>query len=247
MSSTDPLISVIIPFYNCPYVAQAIESVLNQTYPYVELIVVNDGSTKHQDLISPYLSKIVYKEQTNKGAASALNHGIKQAKGEYLVWLSSDDLIDPYKIEYQLHFMKERNALISFTNYNFIDENQQITKYNAGAFYKNDLEVLRGLQEYNPINGCTVMMSTKIIETIGYFNEELKYTQDYEYWIRVALQFPIHYYHITLTNYRVHEAMGTIRHKKEIVTEFTELNNQYKQRIDQLITERMYSQNQLSK
>ena len=62
---------------------------------------------ENQQLITPYLSSIIYIEQTNKGVASALNQGINSPKGEYLVWLSSDDLISPYKIEHQLNFMQK--------------------------------------------------------------------------------------------------------------------------------------------
>lgn len=235
MPSSDPLVSILIPFYNCPYVTQAIESALNQTYPFIEVIVVNDGSTKHQDLIKPYLSRVVYIEKTNNGVASALNQGIQQAKGDYFVWLSSDDMIDPHKVEYQLRFMQERNYSISFTNFNYIDKNSQITKYNIGIHFQNDLEVLKFLQCSNPINGCTVMMSRKVVEATGYFNENLKCAQDYEYWIRASLHFTVHYIPITLTNYRVHEEMGTIRHSKEALEEFNAVKDKYSQIIDTLI------------
>ncbi|MFZ0444325.1 MAG: glycosyltransferase [Bacillus sp. (in: firmicutes)] len=238
MSTSDPLVSVIIPFYNCSYVAQAIESVLSQTYPHIELLVVNDGSYENQHLITPYLSKITYIEQTNKGVASALNQGIKHAKGEYLVWLSSDDLISPYKIEHQLNFMQENNALISFTCFNIINNDNQITQYNVGKYFKDDIEILQTLQEFNPINGCTVMFSKEIIKTIGFFDENLKYAQDYDYWIRTALHFPIHYFHMTLTNYRVHEAMGSIRFNKEQNIEFHSVRSKYKIIIGKLILEK---------
>ena len=238
MSAMHPLVTVIIPFYNDAYVPQAIESVLKQTYPHVELILVNDGSYENQQLITPYLSNITYIEQINKGVASALNQGIKQAKGEYLVWLSSDDLISPYKIEHQLNFMQENNALISFTNFNIIDKDNQITQYNVGKYFENDVEILQTLQEFNPINGCTVMLSKEIIKTIGFFDENLKYAQDYDYWIRTALHYPIHYFHMTLTNYRVHDAMGSIRFNKEQQFEFHSVRDKYKNIIGNLISEK---------
>ncbi|TKH07766.1 glycosyltransferase [Peribacillus simplex] len=236
MSNHHPLVSVVIPFYNCQYVAQAIESVLRQTYPHVELIVVNDGSNKFQDLISPYLSKITYIEQVNKGVAAALNHGIKKAKGEYLVWLSSDDIMDDHKIELQLNFMNSVNSFLSFTNFNIINENSQITSYNVGINFQKELEFLQALHEFCPINGCTVMMSRKVIETIGYFNEQLKYAQDYEYWLRVTLHFPIHYFHITLTNYRVHQLMGSILNNHDQMTEFYSIREKYREKISELIS-----------
>ena len=82
------------------------------------------------------------------------------------------------------------------------------------------------------------MLSKEIIKTIGYFDENLKYAQDYDYWIRTALHFPIHYFHMTLTNYRVHDAMGSIRFNKEQQAEFHSVRDKYKNIIGNLIFEK---------
>ncbi|GJM76095.1 hypothetical protein HMSSN036_83110 [Paenibacillus macerans] len=87
-----PTVSVIIPFYNCPYVEQAVQSALNQTYRPLEVIVVDDGSTSHAERLAPYRPHIHYLGKANGGTASALNHGIRHASGEYIAWLSSDDV-----------------------------------------------------------------------------------------------------------------------------------------------------------
>ncbi|MBU8769290.1 glycosyltransferase [Cytobacillus oceanisediminis] len=241
MTAFNPLVSVIIPFYNCSFVGQAIESVLMQTYQNIELIVVNDGSSKYHHLISPFLKKIVYLEQSNKGTASALNQGLKHANGEYLVWLSSDDLINPNKIEYQLNFMKEKNSLVSFTNFNKIDKENRIIKYNAGLTFNNNLEILLALQNYNIINGCTVMMLRRVFETVGGFNEKLKYTQDYEYWLRIAFHYRFDFYPITLTNQRIHEEMGTNVHLSELLKEFEMVKNLYRNKLTNLIKVQSFS------
>lgn len=235
MCEKQPLVSVIIPFYNCPYVSEAIDSVLKQTYKEIEIIVVNDGSTKHVDLVGPYLSKIMYIEQLNMGVASALNQGLKHANGDYIVWLSSDDLFDKKKIELQLQFMLESNSDMSFTNFNIINENNQITKYNVGKNFTSEFQFLQSLRDYCPINGCTIMMTKSIRDNIGYFDETLRYVQDYDYWIRTALQYPINYFHSTLTNYRVHKNMGSIVHNKEQMDEFYRVREKYRDQIDCLI------------
>ncbi|WP_394514565.1 glycosyltransferase family A protein [Priestia aryabhattai] len=92
-------VSIIIPFYNCSYIDQAIQSALNQTYQDIEIIVVNDGSSKFNEKITPYLDRILYIEKENGGTASALNLGIKNATGEYFAWLSSDDIFLPIKYQ----------------------------------------------------------------------------------------------------------------------------------------------------
>ncbi|MDQ0232508.1 glycosyltransferase family 2 protein [Metabacillus malikii] len=236
MTILNPLISVVIPFYNCRYVNQAIVSVLKQSYPHIEIIVVNDGSTTNQHLITPYMSKITYIEQENKGVAAALNAGIEKANGLFIAWLSSDDLFEPNKIKKQLKFMKSKNAMISFTDFNLIDKNSSIIKKNLSKNYVNEQEILETFLESCPINGCTVMMHRNVIESIGTFNEQLKFTQDYEYWLRVALEHPIYYLPVALTNYRTHEQMGSIVYREEQMTEFQHIKDEYSPKIKQLLT-----------
>src|SRR5689334_17046366 len=100
-----PLVTIVIPFYNCAYIDQAVQSALNQTYKPLEIIVVDDGSTRHADRLTPYLPYISYMGKANGGTATALNHGIRNASGEYIAWLSSDDLFYPDKIAHQVAFM----------------------------------------------------------------------------------------------------------------------------------------------
>ena len=71
-----PTVTIVIPFYNCQYIQQALESAVQQTYPAVEIIVVDDGSTQYSHLIAPYMNRVYYMGKSNGGTASALNHGI---------------------------------------------------------------------------------------------------------------------------------------------------------------------------
>jgi glycosyltransferase involved in cell wall biosynthesis len=113
-----PKVSVVIPFYNCPYIEHALQSVLSQSWEPYEIIVVDDGSTVHSDLIRPYFPRIHYLGKSNGGTASALNHGILHATGDYVAWLSSDDLFYRDKINNQVLFMEQNHLLISYTNLN---------------------------------------------------------------------------------------------------------------------------------
>lgn len=105
-------VSIVVPFFNCSYIDHALDSLTKQTYTNIEIIVVNDGSTKHTDKILPYLDKIIYIIKENGGTASALNVGIQQATGDYICWLSSDDIYDHHKIAIQLESMKTHNAFL---------------------------------------------------------------------------------------------------------------------------------------
>lgn len=107
-----PKVSVVIPLYNCPYVDQAVESVLAQSYPDIELIVVDDGSTLYTEKLAPYRDRILYIRKQNGGTGSALNMGIKAASGNYFAWLSADDRFHPHKIQRQMQELRRTGTLL---------------------------------------------------------------------------------------------------------------------------------------
>lgn len=209
-------VSVIIPFFNCPYINEAIESALDQTYKNIEIIVVNDGSIGHNEKITPYLSRIKYIQKGNGGTASALNVGIQNATGDYFAWLSSDDLFHPAKIEKQLHFMKAKNAAASYSNFYLINEKGKIVSQPQSIAFKDQIQFLKRMRRGCVINGCTVMLKMSIFNEFGLFDESLRFTQDYDYWLRILAKYHFHYYAEPLVRYRVHDNMGTKKFKGDI-------------------------------
>lgn len=109
MSHDQQLISVIIPVYNgAAYIAPAIDSVLHQAYPFVEIIVVDDGSTDETAaIVAQYGDKVRYLYQPNCGSAVARNAGVALAKGALLAFLDHDDLWDPAKLRYQADYLAQ--------------------------------------------------------------------------------------------------------------------------------------------
>ncbi|AZK48356.1 glycosyltransferase [Paenibacillus lentus] len=232
-------VSIVIPFYNCPYIEQAVSSALNQTYPNVEIIVVDDGSTSYVELLSSYQHRIYYLGKQNGGTATALNHGIRHASGEYIAWLSSDDMFYPDKVSAQLEFMLRNKALISHTNFNYIDENGATVQYSAGTSPMTRREMLLTFQRGNPVNGCTVMIKRSLLARIGLFDERLPYTHDYDLWHRILIAgIPFHYLNQTLTAYRRHPGMGTIRHQGAIGQEIAAVQQRYKRGLHRLLHHR---------
>nr|MCR4662547.1 glycosyltransferase [Endomicrobiaceae bacterium] len=117
MDNTD-LISVIIPTYNRAHlIKRSVESVLNQTYKNLELIIVDDGSTDNtKEVIDSVNDKrIIYTYQTNQGVSAARNKGIDLAKGKYIAFQDSDDVWHTDKLEIQIQKLKENNADIIYT------------------------------------------------------------------------------------------------------------------------------------
>ncbi len=233
-----PKVSIIIPFYNCAYVNQAIESALNQTYTNIEVIVVDDGSTMHKQLILPYLSQVKYVYKKNGGTATALNRGIGLATGELIAWLSSDDLFLPKKIAKQVSYMKRTGADLVYSNFSLIDENNVVFRESVGTRLKTTIAFLNHLRNSCPINGSTVMVKKEIFKKAGLFNPKLKYTQDYDMWIRIAKHARIKSMDDeTLLYYRKHGKMGSELYSGEQMIEIETLKNRYKSVIDELIVE----------
>jgi glycosyltransferase involved in cell wall biosynthesis len=230
----DPLVSIVIPTYNCPYIASSIESALAQSYPNTEIIVVNDGSTEHVDLIKPYLNRIRYIEKTNGGTGSALNVGIKHSRGHYFSWLSSDDLYSPDKIVKQLGLMRSANAAASYTAFEFIDEHGQVTGRHGTRFDSN-LKFYEAMRGGNVINGCTVMLKRDLFEQIGLFDESLKCTQDYDLWCRIIPFHDFYYLDEPLVQYRMHSNMSTKKLSDTLKRERALIRHRYNDMFEQLI------------
>lgn len=214
MNGLLPKVSVIIPFYNCPYVNEAIQSALDQSYSNIEIIVVDDGSTYYTYKLIPFNDRVIYFRTDNRGTASALNHGIRLATGQYVAWLSSDDLFHPDKIARQLSFMLANDAWVSHTNYDLVNALNETIQTSAGRTYSSMLEFRRAFLASVPVHGCTVMAKKELFTHVGYFNEHLLYTQDYEMWMRIALSpFDFQYLQESLTRFRWHGGNGTILHQ----------------------------------
>ena len=129
-----PKVSVVIPCYNCEsVVGETIDSVMNQDYPNIEIIAVNDGSTDYtKKILQEYGDNIQYLEKKNGGLASARNYGMKHARGEFVVWLDADDIMERNKISCQLSVMdKLPNIGICCTDFSAFN--------NAGIFEESHI------------------------------------------------------------------------------------------------------------
>jgi glycosyltransferase involved in cell wall biosynthesis len=214
----NPLVSIIIPVYNgANYVREAIDSALAQTYKNIEIIVVNDGSQDNtEEIVKSYGNKLRYFKKENGGVSTALNLGIKKMRGEYFSWLSHDDLYYPDKIEKQIIKLfeinlKDRNKTILMSNYALINEKSEIT-YESN-FEKNHLiskleHPLYGL--FNGlINGLTLLIPRNCFERVGYFDEKLRATQDYDLWFRMFPKYKLVFMKDLLAKTRIHSGQVT--------------------------------------
>ncbi|MDD7602491.1 MAG: glycosyltransferase [Firmicutes bacterium] len=211
-----PLVSIIIPVYNgSVYMRQAIDSALNQTYPNIEVIVVNDGSEddgKTERIAISYGSRIKYFHKENGGVSSALNLGIKMMKGEYFSWLSHDDLYEPRKIEEQVLSLQGKAKCVSICNTKTIDKSSNVVAIRENRYKVSNMsgeEALMYITKYGA-NGCSLLIPKKAFKEAGLFNEELKYCQDILMWWKIFLSgYGLTFIDYIGVSYRVHSTQVT--------------------------------------
>lgn len=205
------LVSAIIPTYNREKtICRAIDSILNQSYKNIEIIIVDDGSTDDTlKLLKKYGSTIRVVNQCHKGANAARNRGIKEAKGEYIAFLDSDDEWLPQKTYMQLNYLEKKEKQVCFCPYQLIDDKIQIVPGNYSDIdrYENNINVV--LSQGNVIGTPTLIMEKSILDDVGLFNESMQRFQDYELCIRIAKKYKIGYIPQVLVNaYRMQKSIS---------------------------------------
>lgn len=195
----DPMVSIVIPVYNgVNYLKQAIDAAIGQTYPNVEIIVVNDGSDDDgatERIALAYGEKIRYFHKANGGVSSALNVGIREMKGDYFSWLSHDDLYAPTKVADAIALLRTHRVLgtecIAHTGGYFINaEGERISPFKV--YFEEDKlysgpEVVDVMTRKGTLNGCCMLIPKKAFDTVGTFNEDLRYSQDSLMWYQMFL------------------------------------------------------------
>ncbi len=184
-------VSIIIPVFNgSDYLAQAIDSAIAQTYPNIEILVINDGSTDNGEterIALSYGNKIRYFTKPNGGVASALNLGIREMRGDYFSWLSHDDVYLPHKIEAQIDFINkfELNDCIVYSDYACINAKGQHT-HDVHMPSVAPEAMFQHLYCNQSIHGCSLLIPREIFVEVGTFPEYLPTTQDYELWLAMC-------------------------------------------------------------
>ncbi|MEA5538477.1 glycosyltransferase family 2 protein [Limnoraphis robusta Tam1] len=186
-----PRISVVIPAYNCDrYVAQAVESVLHQTYSSVEIIVIDDGSQDNtRQVLQPYSAQIRYVYQDNQGVSVARNHGIHLAQGEFVAFLDADDVFLPDKLAVQLAVF-EANPKLGIVHSGWRRINQQGETLMDVQPWETVPELnLESWLRWKPLGTMgTLMFRRNWLEEVGGFEPGLTHAEDVDLILRLALK-----------------------------------------------------------
>jgi glycosyltransferase involved in cell wall biosynthesis len=200
-----PTVSVIIHTYNNEkFIAETVESVLNQTYRDYEIIVVDDGSVDGtRDALKPYMQKIRYHYKENGGIASAKNAGIKLSQTEYVAFLDHDDLWVSDKLQLQMEcFMENPQVGLVYAKYtSFRDGKELRTKPEKG--YSG--WIFKELLAKSFIQTSTVVVKMECLNAVGPYDESFSLGDEYDMFLRISKKFQCGFIDKGLTRYRVHD------------------------------------------
>ena len=206
-----PFVSVIIPVYNCAdFLGQAIDSVLNQTFMDLEIIVVDDGSTDRTPEVSAqYSDQITYIRQANGGNAAARNRGVVEARGRWLCFLDADDLWEPKKLERQLlDLLRHPEWMISFVRARKFFASGDSEPIPADPA---ESELWDKLAFYQPFGSSHsgMMLHASCLEQVGGFDDALRLSVDWDLFIRLADRYRIRVSPEFLVHHRQHSSNTT--------------------------------------
>jgi glycosyltransferase involved in cell wall biosynthesis len=220
MHKANHKLSVIIPLYNHEkFIKEAIHSVLEQSFSDFELIVINDGSTDNSEDVVKGIrdDRIKYFSQENQGAHNTINRGIHLAQGEYVSILNSDDVYYQNRFEDALKVLESDSSIYAvFSHIECIDGKGRFIRFIRGAEDnwidrdpdtsfkgKNDL-VLDLLAGNFLVTTSNLFCKKKVFDDIGYFLN-LRYTHDYEFFLRLCYRYKAHIIETPLLKYRIHD------------------------------------------
>lgn len=202
-----PKVSVIIPCFNgAKYLRQAIDSALNQTYPNIEVVVVNDGSTDDSGVIAcSYGDRIVYVEQANSGLSAARNAGIGASSGELITLLDADDVLLPDCVANRVALLRDEEVGLVAGYFREIDAEGKLRPRIPELRRIGQLPAFRQAvrRNWGPPAGWT--FRRRCVELCGGFDPLLRSCEDWDFVIRVASRYKIAYDPTVQVHYRLSE------------------------------------------
>jgi glycosyltransferase involved in cell wall biosynthesis len=208
-----PLISVVMTTYQHEkYIAEAIQSILDQTFENFELIIVNDGSTDRTDEIIRdfHDDRILYIYQENQGPSAATNNGIIASRSKYIALMSGDDACYPQRLAIQYQYLNNTDRKIVFSWVDLIDDDSNVfvdEEFTNNFFnhpHKNRSEVLNHFfLKGNYLCAITALVEKEILISCGLFNLASIQLQDFDMWIGIVAKYDLHIIEDKLAKYRI--------------------------------------------
>ncbi len=207
----EPLVSVVIPCYNHEkFVQDCIQSVINQSYGNIELIIIDDGSKdcskeKVESMLNKCedrFSRFKFYSRPNKGLSATLNEALEWCKGDYFSIIASDDQMLPHKIEYQVNYLQSNSKVVAcFGNVKLIDDNNKVIKVENHPKRTYDFNEI--FLNKHHINASTQMIRMNVIHNVGGYKNGIT-IEDLYMWLKLAAVGQLYSDKEVLSLYRLH-------------------------------------------
>ena len=233
------LVSIVIPVYNSEqFLKESLESILNQTYPNIEVICVNDGSTDNSlQILQSYSEKITIISQKNQGLASALISGINKMQGKWFKWFSPDDVMYTNTIETLVDSAKKHPNTIVYSNWKIIDEkcNELRDFYESNYNELSDFEYYIRLLDGQQINVNTSLIPSFLFEKCIIRKLDDPVAIDYDFFLRAALLHNTKFYLIEkpLIKYRLHTEQLSHKNISKTLDYISKIKSEIFQHLDE--------------
>jgi len=208
--NNSPLVTIITPSFNqAPYLEETINSVLGQTYPHIEYIIMDGGSIDGSvEIIKRHQSKLAYWiSEKDRGQTDAINKGFARAKGEVLAWINSDDTLLPNAVEEAVRFLNENPDIgLVYGDTHYIDEHSIV----IGCFPAAQTDLARLRRGYVHIPQQASFFRKSIWDQISPLDPEFFFAMDYDLWVRIAQLSEIRYLPRLWANFRLHRGAKTV-------------------------------------
>jgi glycosyltransferase involved in cell wall biosynthesis len=224
-----PRVSVVTPSYNQgKFIEETIRSVLLQGYPNLEYIIIDGASTDESlGIIKQYEPWLAYwVSQPDQGQSHAINKGFRKASGEIIAYLNSDDMYLTETIGKAVEFLfQNKDVDLVYGDCQVVDEESNIIYVGRSREFDLFVELC-----CNFVQQPTVFMRRRLLKLVGYFDEELHYAMDLDYWFRAAMKAKFSYFPVELAKFRITDASKTgkglipfVREREKILDRFFRL------------------------
>jgi glycosyltransferase involved in cell wall biosynthesis len=213
-----PLVSIVTPSYNKgSFIEETILSVKNQTYPHIEHIVVDGGSTDETlDILRKCNDSLIWISEPDEGQSDAINKGWRMSSGEILAYLNADDTYMPEAVQTAVEYLAENPDVgMVYGDADFTDERGEVT----GHYQGGEFDLKKMLCSYNHVPQPTVFFRREVVDQVGYLDNDLHLAMDLDYWIRISLKFRIEHIAQTLATMRMYPEAKFVAQYYEAVYE----------------------------
>lgn len=217
-----PKVSVLMPNYNCEkYIAQAIESILDQSFTDFEFIIIDDGSTdKSWEIIEEYAKKdpriVAMRNEKNIWVQNTRNLLFEKAKGGYYALFDSDDISHISRLDKQKLFLDaNQDIALLWSNFDVIDSLGKVTT--KKSFPENDDLIRTLFFQRNPFGQNTIMVRSECIKKVGWYDPKFQVAEDLDLWIRIGSIYKMHNMQEVLVSYRIHGNNSILIRQKEMI------------------------------